>query len=95
MRDNTYADIAKFRAKAVNWFVTKADKNRFKARLATLRGGFTTLFSANESLMAAFYCLGMNADVSGCANEVMAAEMTRTAAETTFDKGWRQLRALQ
>jgi hypothetical protein len=95
MRDQVYADIAKFRARAVKWFARKADKNRFKARLTTLRAGFTTLFSADEGLMKAFYCLGVSADVGGCANEVMAAEMTRTTAEATFDKGWRQLRALQ
>jgi hypothetical protein len=95
MRDQIYADIAKFKAKAVNWFVRKADRNRFKTRLATMRGGFTTLFFADESLVKAFSCLGMGADVSGCANEVMAADMTRTTAETSFDKGWTQLRALQ
>jgi hypothetical protein len=95
MRDNTYADIAKFKAKAVDWFAKKADRNRFKAGLTTLRGGFTTLFSADEGLMKAFSCLGMNADVGGCANEVMAADMERTTAETSFDKGWKQLLALQ
>jgi hypothetical protein len=95
MRDNTVADIAKFKAKAVDWFAKKADRNRFKAMLATLRGGFTTLFSADEGLMKALSCLGMNADVGGCANEVMAADMERTTAETSFDKGWKQLLALQ
>lgn len=95
MRDTTYADIAKFKAKAVNWFARKADRTRFKARLATMRAGFGGLFSAHESLMNAYYALGMNADIGGCANEVMAADMTRTTAETTFDKGLTQLRALQ
>lgn len=95
MRDQTNADIAKFKAKAVNWFARRADRSRFKTRLATMRSGFTTLFSAHESLMNAFYALGMNADIGGCANETMAAEMTRTTAETTFDKGLTQLRALK
>jgi hypothetical protein len=95
MRDKMYANIAAFKARAVDWFRTRADKNRFKARLTMMRGGFTTLFSADEGLMKAFYGLGMNADVGGCANEVMGAEMTRTTAETTFDKGWRQLLALE
>jgi hypothetical protein len=95
MRDQLYADIAAFRARAVKWFARKADKTRFKARLTTMRGGFTTLFSADEGLMKAFYCLGMNADVGGCANEVMAADMERTTAETSFDRGWKQLLALQ
>jgi hypothetical protein len=95
MRDNMYADIAKFKAKAVNWFARKADKNRFKTRLATLRGGFTTFFSAYESLMAAFSDLGMNADVTACGQDVATGDITRALAETTFDKGWRQLLALQ
>jgi hypothetical protein len=95
MRDKVYEDIARFKAKAVNWFAKKADRNRFKARLATLRAGFTTLFSAYEDLMGAFYCLGVNADLAGCAQKVMAAEVTRTEAEDTFAKGWKQLRALQ
>jgi hypothetical protein len=95
MRDKVYADIARFKAKAVDWFAKKADRNRFKTRLATLRAGFTTLFSAYEDLMKAYYALGMNADISGCANEVMAAEMTRVTAEDQFDRGWRQLLALQ
>jgi hypothetical protein len=95
MRDQVYADIATFKARAVKWFSKKADKNRFKARLTTMRAGFTTIFSADEDLMSGFYFLGMNADAAGCAEQVMAAEMTRMTAETTFDKGWRQLRALQ
>jgi hypothetical protein len=95
MRDQVYADIAKFKAKAVDWFAKKADKTSFKARLATIRGGFVSIFSADESLMKAFGLLGINADTGGCTNEVMTADMTRTAAETTFDKGWKQLLALQ
>jgi hypothetical protein len=34
-----------------------------------MRGGFITLFSADEGLIQAFHCLGMNADVAGGANE--------------------------
>jgi hypothetical protein len=94
MRDQVYADIAKFKAKAVDWFAKKADKTSFKARLTTMRGGFASIFSADESLMKAFGLLGINADIGGCANEVMGAEMTRTTADTTFDKGWKQLLAL-
>ena len=37
-RDKIYANIAAFKAKAVSWFKTNADKNRFKARMVTMRG---------------------------------------------------------
>lgn len=94
-RDKTYAGIAAFRTKAVNWFRKKADKSRFKARLATVKSGFTQIFSADESLMSAFSALGMSADRGGCADQMMAGDMTRTTAETTFAKGLAQLRALQ
>jgi hypothetical protein len=94
-RDKTYAGIAAFKTKAVDWFATKADKNRFKAGLTTMRGGFVSIFSADESLMKALGLVGINADADGASNEVMAADMTRTTADTTFDKGWKQLLALQ
>jgi predicted NAD-dependent protein-ADP-ribosyltransferase YbiA (DUF1768 family) len=94
-RDKTYANIAAFKAKAVGWFKTKADRNRFKARVAIMRGGFVQIFSADESLMKALYALGTNADVAGATNEIMAAGMAQAAAEDLFEKGLTQLRALQ
>ena len=63
-RDTVYANIAAFKAKAVDWFKTAADKNRFKSSLTTMRSGFEQMFSADEDLMSAFYCLGVNADVA-------------------------------
>ena len=39
-RDKVYGNIAAFKAKAVAWFKTAADKSRFKARLTTMRSGF-------------------------------------------------------
>jgi hypothetical protein len=95
MRDKTCASIAAFKAKAVDWFAGKADKTRFKARLATMRGGFVSIFSADESLMKALGLVGINADIGSANNEIIAADMTRATADTTFDKGWRQLLALQ
>jgi hypothetical protein len=94
-RDKMYANIAAFRTKAVNWFRTKADKTRFKARLATMRGGFVQIFSADEDLMQALYLLGTNADVAGANDEVMSSGMTRATAEDQFATGLKQLRALQ
>ena len=47
-RDKIYANIAAFKAKAVAWFKTTADKNRFKARLTTMRSGFKQMYSADE-----------------------------------------------
>jgi hypothetical protein len=90
-----YANISAFRTTAVRWFRTSSDKARFKARLATMRGGFVQVFSADESLMQSLYLLGTNADVGGATNEIMAADMTRTTAENQFERGMRLLRALQ
>ena len=75
-RDKIYANIAAFKAKAVAWFKTRADRNRFKSSLTRMRGGFVQIFSADESLMKALYALGTNADVAGANNEIMAAGMT-------------------
>jgi hypothetical protein len=94
-RDRIYANIAAFKATAVKWFRTTADKNRFKTRLAILKSGFKQIFSADESLMSAFNYLGINADVSTANNEIMAAGMTSVTAEDQFGKGLRLLRALQ
>ncbi len=94
-RDSISANIAAFRATGVKWFKTTADKNRFKTRLATLKSGFSQMSSADESLMSAFYYLGVNADVSTASNEIMAAGMTSVTAEDRFEKGLRQLRALR
>jgi hypothetical protein len=94
-RDAIYANIAAFKATGVKWFKSKADKARFKTRVATMRSGFVQMFSADESLMQSLYLLGTNADVAGATNEIMAAGMTRTTAEDRFEKGMKQLRALQ
>ena len=94
-RNKIYANIAAFKATAVDWFKARADKDRFKTRLAIMRGGFVQIFSADESLMKALAAIGINADVGGANNELFAADATRITAETTFDKGWTQLRALQ
>ena len=45
--------------------------------------------------MQALYLLGTNADVAGANNEIMTAGMTSVTAEDLFEKGLRQLRALQ
>jgi len=94
-RDKVYANIAAFKAKAVGWFRTKADKNRFRTRIATMRSGFKQQYTANEDLMSAFYYLGVNADVATATNEVTTAEMLSLTAEDQFEKGLKQLRALQ
>jgi len=94
-RSKMYANIAAFRASGVKWFKTRADKTRFKARLTTMRGGFVQIFSADEDLMQALYLLGTNADIAGAANEIMSGDMTKVTAEDQFDKGLKQLRALQ
>jgi hypothetical protein len=94
-RDKVYANIAAFKAKAVSWFKTTADKTRFKARLTTLKSGFKQMYSADEDLMSAFYYLGVNADVASANNEIMSAGMTSVTAEDLFEKGLNQLHALE
>jgi hypothetical protein len=94
-RNAIYANIAAFKATGVKWFRTKADKARFKSRLATMRGGFVQVFSADESLMQSLYLLGTNTDVAGANNEIMAAGMTRITAEDLFERGLKLLRALR
>jgi hypothetical protein len=94
-RTAIYANIAAFKATAVDWFKTTADKSRVKARLATMKSGFTQIFSADESFMNALSALGMSADVGTATNEIMAAGLTRTTAEDQFEKGMTQLHALE
>ena len=53
------------------------------------------MFSADESLMTAFYYLGVNADVASANEEIMTAGLTSVTAEDLFEKGLNQLRALQ
>jgi hypothetical protein len=92
-RDKIYASIAAFRAKAVDWFKTPADKNRFKARLATMKSGFKEIFSADEDLMGALLDIS-TAQVGPADEKVMKAGMTSVTAEDLFAKGLKQLRAL-
>jgi hypothetical protein len=94
-RDKIYANIAAFKAKALDWFKSKSDKKRFKASVAIMRGGFVQIFSADEDLMEALYLLGTNADTGGANNEIMSAGMTATTADDLFDRGLKQLRDLQ
>jgi hypothetical protein len=94
-RNKMYANIAAFKAQALDWFKSTRDKNRFKARVAIMRGGFVQIFSADEDLMEALYLLGTNADTGGANNEIMSAGMTATTADDLFDRGLKQLRDLQ
>jgi hypothetical protein len=92
-RDKLYANIAAFRAKAVKWFRTTADKNRFKLRLATMKSGFKEIFLAGEDLMGALLNIS-TAQVGPADEKVMKAGMTSVTAEDLFARGLKQLRAL-
>jgi hypothetical protein len=95
VRTKMLANIAAFKAKAVSWFKTSADKNRFKARLAIMRGGFVTIYSADEDLLNALYALGMNADVATATQDIAQSGVDQGTADDLFEKGMKQLRALQ
>ncbi len=93
-RDAIYADINRFRATAAAWFDSDADKQRFKTRLTSMRAGFKRLFSADETLMSAFWHLGVNADPASANVDIMEAPQTAKDAEKAFDKALKLLRAL-
>jgi hypothetical protein len=94
-RTAIYANIAAFKATGVKWFKTKADKNRFKTRLTVMRSGFVQIFLADDCLLDCLSALGMSADVATAKDRLQTASYTRTNAEASFEKGMKQLRALQ
>jgi hypothetical protein len=94
-RTKMLANIAAFKAKALDWFKTKADKNRFKAGVAVMRGGFVTIYSADEDLLNALYALGTSADVATATQSIQLSVMDQGTADDLFEKGMKQLRALQ
>jgi hypothetical protein len=94
LRDKTYANIAAFRTKAVHWFVTTADRNRFKARLAKLRAGFKQSFEADMDLASALYLLATNADVSGARVSVLESVDRARGAEAALEAALIRLYAL-
>jgi hypothetical protein len=93
-RDKIYANVAAFKAKAVDWFKTKADKNRFKARLAIMKSGFSEIVSADADLMGALLDIS-TAQVGAAQDKVMKSGLTSLTAEDLFAKGLKQLHALE
>ena len=60
-----------------------------------MRSGFSQMYSADESLMNAFYQLGWRVDVPAANNENHGGGSDVRDREDEFAKGLSQLRALQ
>jgi len=93
-RDKLYANIASFKAKAVDWFKTTADKNRFKSRVAKMKSSFVEVFAADAELMAALFDIS-TAQVGSANENVMKSQASAMAAEDQFNAAMKLLRALQ
>lgn len=93
-RTRIYANIAAFRTTGVRWFRARADKTRFKDRLATMRSGFVEVFAADEDLMSALWSLS-DADITRANAAITRSGFTATTARDLFARGLSRLRALR